>query len=73
MKTLSEIEQAIKELPTFEARQLAGWLNEYLNDAWDKQMQTDLATGKLDKFIAKVESNIEANQVRDLNEVIDNT
>ncbi len=73
MKTLSEIEQAIKELPTVEARKLAGWLNEYLNDAWDKQMQTDLATGKLDKFIAKVESNIEANQVRDLNEVIDNT
>ena len=73
MKTLSEIEQAIKELPTVEARKLAGWLNEYLNDAWDKQMQTDLATGKLDQFIAKVESNIEANQVRDLNEVIDNT
>ena len=73
MKTLSEIEQAIRELPTVEARKLAGWLNEYLNDAWDKQMQTDLATGKLDKFIAKVESNIEANQVRDLNEVIDNT
>ena len=73
MKTLSEIEQAIKELPTKEARQLAGWLNKYLDDAWDRQMQIDLATGKLDKFIAKVESDIEANQVRDLNEVIDNT
>lgn len=66
MKTLSEIEQAIKELPTVEARQLAGWLNEYLDDAWDKEVQTDLAIGKLDQFIAKVESDIEANQVRDL-------
>lgn len=73
MKTLLEIEQAIKELPAAEARQLAGWLNQYLDDAWDKQMQTDLSTGKLDKFIAKVESEIEANQVRDLDEVIDNT
>ena len=73
MKTLSEIEQAIKELPTKEARQLAGWLNKYLDDAWDRQMQTDLSTGKLDKFIAKAESEIEANQVRDLDEVIDNT
>ena len=72
MKTLSEIEQAIKELPTAEARQLAGWLNKYLDDAWDRQMQTDLSTGKLDKFIAKAESAIEANQVRDLDEVIDN-
>ncbi len=73
MKTLSEIEQAIKQLPTVEARKLAGWLNEYLDDAWDRQIQTDLATGKLNKFIAKVESDIEANQVRDLDEVIDNT
>ena len=73
MKTLSEIEQAIKELPTVEVRQLAGRLNEYLDDVWDRQMQTDLATGKLDKFIAQVESEIEANQVRDLDEVIDNT
>ena len=72
MKTLSEIEQAIKELPTVEARQLAGWLNEYLDDAWDRQMQTDLSTGKLDRFIAKAESEIEANRVKDLNEVIDN-
>jgi len=64
MKTLSEIEQAIKELTTVEIRQLAGWLNKYLDDAWDRQMQTDLATGKLDKFIAKVESEIEANQVK---------
>ena len=72
MKTRSQIEQAIKELPTAEARLLAGWLNEYLDDAWDRQMQTDLLTGKLDKFIAKAESEIEANQVRDLDEVIDN-
>ena len=78
MKTRSEIEQAIKELPTAEAHQLAGWLNEYLegnsflasrntsdllDDAWDRQMQTDLSTGKLDKFIAKAESEIEANQM----------
>lgn len=60
MKTLSEIKKAIAELPTVEARKLAGWLNGYLDDAWDRQIQTDLATGKLDKFIAKVESDIEA-------------
>ena len=82
MKTLSEIEQAIKELPAAEARQLSGWLNKYLednasrkvhdvlDDAWDRQMQTDLSTGKLDKFIAKAESEIKANQVRDLEELL---
>ena len=73
MKTLSEIEQAIKELPTAEARRLADWLNQYLDDAWDRQIRTDRTTGKLDKFIAKAESEIEANQVRDLDEFINNT
>ncbi len=72
MKTIVEIEAAIKELPNDEARKLADWLNNYLDDAWDRQMKKDLATGKLDKFISKVESDIEANQVRDLDEVIDN-
>lgn len=73
MKTLLEIEEAIKKLPTVEARKLAGWLNEYLDDAWDRQMKNDITTGKLDKFIAKVESDIEAKRVRDLSEVINNT
>ncbi|WP_019505854.1 hypothetical protein [Pleurocapsa sp. PCC 7319] len=73
MKTLLEIEKAIKELPAKEARKLADWLNQYLDDAWDKQMQNDLSTGKLDDFIAKVESDIETNRVRDLNEILDNT
>ncbi|ELS04723.1 hypothetical protein Xen7305DRAFT_00044590 [Xenococcus sp. PCC 7305] len=68
MKTLLEIEAAIKELPTDEARKLVDWLNEYLDDAWDQQMKHDLATGKLDKFIDKVESDIEANQVKYLDQ-----
>ena len=73
MKTLLDIEKAIKKLPTQEARKLADWLDRYLDDAWDMQMQSDLSTGKLDNFIAKVESDIEASQVRNLNEMIDNT
>lgn len=73
MKTLLEIEKAIKELPAKEARKLADWLNQYLDDAWDKQMQNDLSTGKLDNFIAKAESDIEASRVRNLNEIVDNS
>ncbi|MDJ0688167.1 MAG: hypothetical protein QNJ41_06645 [Xenococcaceae cyanobacterium MO_188.B32] len=73
MKNLLEIEAAIKALSESDARKLAGWLNEYLDDAWDRQMQTDLSAGKLDNLIAKAESDIEAHQVKDLDEVIDNT
>ena len=71
MKTVLEIEASIKQLPISDARQLAGWLKEYLDDAWDLQMQADFDAGKLDN-IAKAESDIKANHVRDLDEVLDN-
>ena len=73
MTSLAEIENAIKQLPEDDIRQLAGWLQTYIDTRWDQQLETDLATGKLDALIAQAESRIQANQVRDLNEVIDNT
>ena len=73
MQTILEIEAAIKKLPESDIRQLAAWLEQYLNDMWDRQIEADLASGKLDNLIAKVEADIAANQVRDLNEVLDNT
>ena len=73
MKTLLEIEAAIKQLPTSDVRQLASWLRDYLDDEWDQQIQADWATGKLDCLIAKAESDIEANRLRALDEVLNNT
>ncbi|GET40724.1 hypothetical protein [Microseira wollei] len=73
MPTLLDIEAAIKQLPESDVRQLAAWLQDYLNDMWERQIEADLALGKLDNLIAKAEADIAAAQVRDLNEVLDNT
>jgi hypothetical protein len=73
MNTLPEIEAAIRQLPKTDARQLAIWLQDYLNDMWDKQIETDLLSGKLDSLIAKAEADIAANRVRDLDEVLNDT
>ncbi len=73
MPTLLDIEAAIKQLPESDVRQLATWLQDYLNDMWDRQIEADLASGKLDNLITKAEADIAAAQVRDLNEVLDNT
>ena len=73
MTTLPEIEAAIKELPEGDVRQLSAWLQEYLDEMWDRQIEADIASGKLDKLIAKAEADIAANQVRSLDEVIHNT
>jgi hypothetical protein len=73
MTTLPEIEAAIKQLPEDDVRQLSVWLQEYLDEMWDRQIGADLVSGKLDKLIAKAEADIAANRVRALDEVLRNT
>jgi hypothetical protein len=65
-----EVESAIKQLPEGEIRALANWLQEYLDEMWDKQIEADLAAGRLDHLIARAEADIAANNVRDLDEVL---
>ena len=72
MTTLPEIEAAIKKLPEGDVRQLSVWLQAYLDEAWDLQLEADLGLGKLDKLIDKAEADIAANKVRDLDEVLHN-
>ncbi|QQE65292.1 hypothetical protein GFS31_19780 [Leptolyngbya sp. BL0902] len=56
-----DVETAIKQLPEDEIRALATWLQEYLDEMWNRQLESDVATGKLDPLIAKAESDIAAN------------
>ncbi|HEY9709245.1 MAG TPA: hypothetical protein V6D48_13665 [Oculatellaceae cyanobacterium] len=73
MTSLLEIEVAIKKLPESDARQLAAWLQAYLDETWDRQIEEDLTAGKLDNLIAQAEADIAANNVRDLDEILRNT
>ncbi|MEO1210301.1 MAG: hypothetical protein AAFX78_12235 [Cyanobacteria bacterium J06638_20] len=73
MTTLPEIEAAIKTLPKEDVRQLSVWLQDYLDEIWDRQLEADLASGKLDNLIAQAEANISANNTRELDEVLHDT
>jgi hypothetical protein len=68
-----EIETAIQQLPESEIWALASWLHSYLDDVWDQQLNSDMASGRLDALISKAEADIASSQVRDLNEVLNNT
>lgn len=70
MTTILEIEAAIEQLPETDVRQLAAWLQDYLDDRWDQQIEADLASGRLDQLIAQAEAAITANRVRELDEVL---
>jgi hypothetical protein len=60
MTTLLEIEAAIKQLPESDVRQLAAWLQTYLDETWDRQIEEDLTSGKLDNLIVQAEADIAA-------------
>ncbi|WP_392535481.1 hypothetical protein [Nostoc sp. C117] len=72
MNSLPEIEAAIMQLSEGEIRDLSNWLQEYLNDAWDKQIEADVKSGRLDRLIQRAKSDIEANRVKPLDEVLNN-
>ena len=58
MSTVAEIKAAIAGLTLEERAEVAGCLHEWEDDAWDKQMQQDLAVGKRDRLLAKVDEDI---------------
>ncbi|MGJ5627887.1 hypothetical protein [Nostoc sp. CALU 1950] len=66
MNSLPEIEAAILQLSEDEMRDLSNWLQEYLNDAWDKQIEADAKSGRLDQLIQRAKVDIEANRVKPL-------
>ncbi len=66
MSTVAEIKAAISGLSLEERAEVARCLHEWEDDGWDRQMQRDLAAGKLDRLLAKVDADIEAGKLRDL-------
>jgi hypothetical protein len=70
MNTRIEVELAVKQLPEGEIRSLAKWIQGYLDERWDQQIEADLASGRLDRLIAQAEEDIAASNMRDLDEVL---
>lgn len=66
MTTLDEIKAAIEKLTFEERAQLARWIHGWSDDDWDREMIADAKNGKLDRFIAEVDEQIEKDQLLDL-------
>ena len=66
MSTVAEIKAAISQLTLAERAEVARCLHEWEDDAWDKQIQQDLAAGKLDGSLAKVNEDIGHGKLRDM-------
>ena len=71
MSTVAEIEKALQTLPVEDARKIADWLQEYLDEKWDRQIDGDIAAGRLDKLADKATQDYHAGRVKPLDEIID--
>ena len=53
--SITEIQQAITELSPEELERFRAWFEEYCAEVWDKQIETDVKTGLLDKLIPQTD------------------
>jgi hypothetical protein len=66
MVTVEEIKAAIGKLPQAQRTQLASWINESVDDEWDRQIKADVTAGRLDELLKKVRSDIRDGNVREM-------
>lgn len=71
MSTVAEIEKALRALPVPDARAVADWLQDYLDEQWDRQIEADATNGRLDRLWQKAQADIDAGRVKPLDEVVD--
>ena len=71
MSTVAEIEKALQTIPLGDARRVADWLEQYLDEKWDTQIDADIDAGRLDKLADKAIEDHRAGRVKPLDEVID--
>jgi hypothetical protein len=60
----------LEKLPLEDARAVADWLQDYLDERWDKQLETDAAAGRLDKVWEKTKADIVSGNTKPLEEVL---
>jgi hypothetical protein len=62
--SIKEIESAIEQLPAKEVAELMDWLAEYHAQVWDRQIEDDVNTGRLDALLDEVDRECDAGHVR---------
>ncbi len=58
--SLQDIETAIATLPPDDVVALSQWLEEFLADQWDRQIEEDIKAGRLDKAGRRADADFEA-------------
>lgn len=66
MSVVEAIETAIRQLPPNDLAEFRRWFAEFDAAVWDKQIEADAATGKLDTLAAEAVAEYRAGKAREL-------
>ncbi len=66
MSTLQEIEKAVQDLSPDELAVFRMWFMEYDQALWDKQLEGDVASGRLDSLAAEALEDLRNGRCSDL-------
>jgi len=58
--TITELEKAVTQLSEEEWIRFRAWFDEYYAQMWDKQIEADVQSGRLDDLLAEVEEEYNA-------------
>ena len=66
MSTVDEIKEAIQKLSFSQRAELERWLHGWTDDDWDRQIASDVSSGKLDRLLNQIDADIDGGKLRDL-------
>lgn len=66
MSTLEQIEAAIMTLPADDFEKLRKWFFDLDYQRWDRQLEKDIAEGKLEAFADEASAEFEASNCREI-------
>jgi hypothetical protein len=64
--SVRELEAAVTKLPPDELAAFARWFEEYVADAWDRQIEEDIRSGRLDEAGKQADADFEAGRCKPL-------
>ncbi len=66
MSDVKSIEDAVKSLPPQDLAEFRRWFTEFDTVTWDRQIEQDLAQGKLDGLLAEAQADYQVVPEREL-------
>ncbi|MBI2754316.1 MAG: hypothetical protein HYX46_12550 [Betaproteobacteria bacterium] len=66
MSTLEDLEQKIRNLPAEELAKFRVWFIEFDHLLWDKQIEADASSGKLDALVSEALADYRSGKAREI-------